>query len=654
MISANDVFNDLRKSGKLPSPGGVAMRLIDLASRDDVTAGELSRALQGDPSLAGRVLKVANSASAGSRAVVSIADAVVRIGFRSVRQLAMGFSLIDRCGTGVCENFNYDRFWSRALAAAVAAERLGREVRTIPADECFTLGLMHDVGTLALATAYPIEYSGMLADLATRTAEERMARERDAFGLGNRDITALLLADWHLPKPLIEAVVDRGTVAAGRSDRAQRLADLVQLATIMGDACVDSAAAGPSPAETFAAGFEGLGLDREQVEVILADVLAAWHDWGADLNVETRNIAVADLLALQNEAAAPTAEPARGAVAGDAIAVGNGVATPAPESRLRVLIAEDVESQRLTLTRLLMSMGFEVESAVDGIEALAMLGARRADILVTDLLMPGLDGIGLCRAMRSTPAGAMTYAIVLTASDDQGKLVEAFDAGADDYISKPIVRREFEARLRGARRVVALQHQLEREAERLREANTRLEAVNRQIASVALTDSLTRLPNRRHLLERFKQDWAAAARLRRDFSVIFVDIDHFKKVNDVRGHDAGDIVLERVARVLRRAVRTEDTVGRFGGEEFVVLCPGCALADAKRIADRIRGNIETEEFSIGGERWHVTASFGVAATQADAPTGWENLLRSADLALYKAKHQGRNRVVAEQATARVG
>jgi two-component system cell cycle response regulator len=231
MISANDVFNDLRKSGKLPSPGGVAMRLIDLASRDDVTAGELSRALQGDPSLAGRVLKVANSASAGSRAVVSIADAVVRIGFRSVRQLAMGFSLIDRCGTGVCENFNYDRFWSRALAAAVAAERLGREVRTIPADECFTLGLMHDVGTLALATAYPIEYSGMLADLATRTAEERMARERDAFGLGNRDITALLLADWHLPKPLIEAVVDRGTVAAGRSDRAQRLADLVQLAT---------------------------------------------------------------------------------------------------------------------------------------------------------------------------------------------------------------------------------------------------------------------------------------------------------------------------------------------------------------------------------------------------------------------------------------
>lgn len=644
MSSPKDVFDDLRKSGKLPSPGGVAMRLIDLASRDDVTAGELSRALQGDPSLAGRVLKVANSASAGSRAVVSIADAVLRIGFRSVRQLAMGFSLIERCSTGVCENFNYDRFWSRSLATAVAAERLGREVRTIPADECFTLGLMHDVGALALATAYPREYSAMLGESAVRTVDERMALEREAFGLGHRDITALLLADWHLPTPLIEAVVDRGTAAAGRPERAQRLADLLQLAAVMGEACVDSTSAGPSPAETFATGFAALGLDRERVEVVLADVLASWHDWGADLNVETRNIAVADLLALQGE----TAPPIEAASQSDDC----GIAASAPAERLRVLIAEDVESQRLTLSRLLLSMGFEVEAAVDGVEALAMLGARRADILVTDLVMPGLDGIGLCRAMRSTPAGAMTYAIVLTASDDQGKLVEAFDAGADDYITKPIVRREFEARLRGARRVVALQHQLEREAERLREANTRLEAVNRQIASVALTDSLTRLPNRRHLLERFKQDWAAAARLRRDFSVIFVDIDHFKKVNDVRGHDAGDIVLERVARVLRRAVRTEDTVGRFGGEEFVVLCPGCALADAKRIADRIRGNIESEEFAIGGERWHVTASFGVAATQADAPTGWENLLRSADLALYKAKHQGRNRVVAEQSTAR--
>ena len=652
MKTTMDVFADLRKSGKLPSPGGVAMRLIDLASRDDVTAGELSRTLQGDPSLAGRVLKVANSAAAGSRAVVSIADAVVRIGFRSVRQLAMGFSLIDRCGTGACENFNYDRFWSRSLAAAVAAERLGREVRTIPADECFTLGLMHDVGVLALATAYPLDYSNMLPELASCTPEERMARERQAFGVGNREITALLLADWHLPKTLIDAVVDRGTVSDGQSERARRLADLVHLATLLGDACVDSAAAGPSPADTFAAGFEGLGIERNRVEAILADILAAWQDWGADLNVETRNITVSDLLALQGEST--TAGSA--AMSHEAASMGAGAveasASAAPAERLRVLIAEDVESQRLTLSRLLLSMGFEVEAAVDGVEALAMLGARRADILVTDLLMPGLDGIGLCRAMRSTPVGAMTYAIVLTASDDQGKLVEAFDAGADDYITKPIVRREFEARLRGARRIVELQHQLEREAGRLREANTRLEAVNRQIASVALTDSLTRLPNRRHLLERFKQDWAAAARQQRDFSVIFVDIDHFKKVNDVRGHDAGDIVLERVARVLRRAVRVEDTVGRFGGEEFVVLCPGCALADAKRIADRIRGNIESEEFSIGGERWNVTASFGVAATQADAPTGWENLLRSADLALYKAKHQGRNRVVAEQSTAR--
>ncbi len=643
-------FEDLKQSGRLPSPGGVAMRLLDLASREDVTAGELARVVQGDPSLAGRILKIANSAATGSRAVVSIGDAVVRIGFRSVRQLAMGFSLLERCQTGACEGFDYPRYWSRALATAVAAERIGRDARTIPADECFTLGLLHDVGSLALATLYPVEYTKLLAEPRARTEPERRVLEREAFFVCNRELTAMMLRDWRVPQPLIDAVLTRGSRDPKLNERTQRLADLLQLAALVGDCCVEAAAAGPAPKEVLAQGLAALGLDPAQLEGLLADVLTDWRAWGQEFRVTTRPITVAELLSMQAASLAPAAAVDAAAITQDAAAAEPAAARQ--EVALRVLIAEDVASQRLTLTRLLEAQGFEVEAVTDGVEALAVLGARRVDVVVTDLMMPGLDGIGLCRAIRSSPTGTLTYVILLTGNGDHAKLVEAFDAGADDYIQKPVVPRELEARLRPARRVVGMQRQLARDAERLREANARLESMNRQLAGVALTDALTGLPNRRHLLERLRQDWALAVRQQRDFCVVFVDIDHFKQVNDQRGHEAGDIVLERTSRVLRRAVRAEDTVGRFGGEEFLVMCPGCNLDDAVLVADRIRQNLAAEEFSIGGQRWHVTASFGVASVRAVSNLDWSDVVRSADEALYRAKHQGRNRVVSQAVAAR--
>ena len=647
-------FEDLKQSGRLPSPGGVALRLLDLASREDVTAGELARVLQGDPSLAGRILKVANSASNGSRAVVSIGDAVVRIGFRSVRQLAMGFSLLERCQSGACEGFDYPRYWSRSLATAVAAERIGRDARTIPADECFTLGLLHDVGSLALATLYPVEYTTLLADPRARNEPERRVLEREAFFVCNRELTSMMLRDWRVPQPLIDAVLTRGGRDPKLNERTQRLADLLQLAALVGDCCVDAAAAGPAPKEALAQGLAALGMDPSQLEGLLSDVLTDWRAWGQEFRVTTRPITVAELLSMQAaslappSAAAPSTADGEGAEASEA----DDARARAIDASLKVLIAEDVASQRLTLTRLLEAQGFEVEAVTDGVEALAVLGSRRVDVVVTDLVMPGLDGIGLCRAIRSSPHGALTYVILLTGNGDHAKLVEAFDAGADDYIQKPVVPRELEARLRPARRVVGMQRQLARDAERLREANSRLESMNRQLAGVALTDALTGLPNRRHLLERLRQDWALAARQQRDFCVVFVDIDHFKQVNDQRGHEAGDIVLERTARVLRRAVRAEDTVGRFGGEEFLIMCPGCNLDDAVVVAERIRQNLAAEEFSIGGQRWHVTASFGVASVRAASNLDWSDVVRSADEALYRAKHQGRNRVQAQAVAAR--
>ena len=633
------ILEELRNSGRLPSPGGVALKLMELTRREDVSSAELSRTLQMDPALAGRVLRVANSAASG-RAAVSIGDAVVRVGFDGVRRLAMGFSLVERNGSGACQEFDYKGYWSRSLAAAVAAERFARETRAAAGDEAFTLGLLHDVGSLALATVHPREY-GYVIGIAGQTAAQQRVVERETFRVCHRELTGMMLADWQIPAPLVAAVVGRGDLDPAASPRAQRLADLVELAVVTGRLCAARQTLAPEVFASLGPLLERLEMTRADFERILPEVIESWREWGKELEVETRDTSTAELLALY-DGESPSAARARAAAAAQA------GAAVAP---LRVVLAEDTASQRITLTRLLTALGFEVRAVADGQEALDAIRLQSADIVVTDLVMPRLDGISLCRALRESSSNDGCYVIVFTGFGDGNRLVQAFEAGADDYLTKPVVPRELEARLRAARRVVGLQRQLAQEADALRELNAQLEVANRQLASAALTDSLTGLPNRRHVLERLRQEWSLAARHSRPFGLVFVDLDHFKKVNDVRGHHAGDIVLERVSRVLRRVIRAEDTAGRFGGEEFVVLCPGANHAQTMRAAERIRVELEAEEFSIGGDTWHVTASLGVAAVSAvRGEAQWDAALRQADAALYRAKHQGRNRVVAAAAS----
>ena len=640
-VSGTAILEELRSTGRLPSPGGVALKLMELTRRDDVTSGELARTLQMDPALVGRVLRAANSAASGTRAAVSIPDAVVRVGFAGVRRLAMGFSLVERNGAGVCKEFDYRGFWSRSLGAAVAADRLARETRAAAGDEAFTLGLLHDVGSLALATVHPKEYGHALAATAGQSDAQRRARERETFQVCNRELTGLMLADWQIPPPLVAAVVNRGVFDPAATPRNQRLADLVELAVRTGQLVASEKPLKREIYDGIGPLLERLQLDRETYERLLGEIITAWREWGNELSVETRDTSTAELLALY-DGESPARQRAEAAAT---------VATTDGPPRLRAVVAEDTESQRMGMTRLLEAQGFEVRAFADGQAALDAIRHEPAELVVTDMVMPHLDGIGLCRTLRETPANDGCYVIVFTGHGDEDKLVQAFEAGADDYLNKPVVRREFEARLRAARRVIGLQRQLAHEADMLRELNAQLEVANRQLASAALTDTLTGLPNRRHVLERLRQEWSAAARHQRPFGVVFVDLDHFKAINDVRGHHAGDDVLERLARVLRRVIRTEDTAGRFGGEEFVVLCPGSNQQQVMRAAERIRIELEAEEFTIGGETWHVTASLGVAAVgTVRGESTWDAALRQADAALYRAKHQGRNRVVAAAPT----
>jgi len=243
--------------------------------------------------------------------------------------------------------------------------------------------------------------------------------------------------------------------------------------------------------------------------------------------------------------------------------------------------------------------------------------------------MPEADGLEVCRAIRSDPASRYVYAILLTSHDRDEDVIAGFDAGADDYVTKPFNTKELRARVRSGARIVQLQHQLVAAREELREK--------------AMYDPLTGLLTRGAFFEISDHEFARARRSKTPLSIVMADIDHFKSINDRFGHPGGDEVLREIALRLQTTFRKEDAVGRYGGEEFVALAVGCEGPDAIGLAERFRQAVEREPFAIGAEWLDVTTSVGVVTgTAAD---GVLELVRAADEALYGAKTAGRNRVV---------
>jgi len=303
---------------------------------------------------------------------------------------------------------------------------------------------------------------------------------------------------------------------------------------------------------------------------------------------------------------------------------------------VHVLVAEDDASSRFRLETALRAWGYHVTSVADGRQAIAALAlADGPSLAVLDWSMPEANGLEVCQAIRSDPGSRYVYAILLTSHDRDEDVIAGFDAGADDYVTKPFNTKELRARIRCGARIVQLQRQLVAAHEELREK--------------AMHDPLTGLLNRGAFFEIGDLEFARAKRSRTPISIVMADIDHFKSINDRFGHPGGDDVLREVARRLQATFRKEDAVGRYGGEEFVALAVGCEGPDANRLAERFRQTVECEPFAIGAEWLDVTTSVGVVT--GAAADGVLELVRAADEALYCAKTAGRNRVVAAKALA---
>jgi diguanylate cyclase (GGDEF)-like protein len=256
-----------------------------------------------------------------------------------------------------------------------------------------------------------------------------------------------------------------------------------------------------------------------------------------------------------------------------------------------------------------------------------------------------MDGVELCKRLRSTEAGQDLYILILTGQNEEQRIVEAFEAGADDHVAKPVNARLLLARLRPGMRVIHLQEHLRGEVREKEEANRKLAVEKRRFKLASMTDSLTELPNRRYAMKRLEKEWATSKRTQLPLSVILLDIDHFKSVNDTFGHDVGDRVLCATARSVNRVLRTSDTCTRMGGEEFLVICPGTHLEGVLQLAERIRAAVEANEVDERAFTQRcVTVSLGVSCSAMAGVDSIDALLKVADEGVYRAKRLGRNRV----------
>jgi two-component system cell cycle response regulator len=308
------------------------------------------------------------------------------------------------------------------------------------------------------------------------------------------------------------------------------------------------------------------------------------------------------------------------------------------KDRKKILVVDDHEDNIELLRARLEARGYEVFGANDGQAALDQVSHVCPDLILLDVMMPKMDGMEVVRRLKANPDLPFIPVIMQTALDSTENKVEGLDAGADDYITKPINFAELEARVNSLLRIKALQSDLAARERELSELNDRLRRIS-------LTDGLTEVENRRSLEERLHDMWQHSVRLHEPIALVMCDIDKFKTVNDNYGHQAGDAVLKGFAQVLKGEAREIDRVGRYGGEEFLLILPGTVLDSAVTFAERLREKVEKHTFTYAGGTLRRTMSCGVAASPHPRVKDQEALLRAADDALYVAKETGRNRVI---------
>ncbi|HMB16156.1 MAG TPA: diguanylate cyclase [Pelovirga sp.] len=307
---------------------------------------------------------------------------------------------------------------------------------------------------------------------------------------------------------------------------------------------------------------------------------------------------------------------------------------------MRVLVAEDDPALLTLLKKNLIYWGYDVVAVAEGNAALDVLQSDNPPgMALLDWMMPGLTGVEVCQRIRAEEKDSYTYIMMLTCLQRDEDLMTGLEAGADDYMFKPFKQHELRLRLRTGQRIIELQDEL-------RQARN-------DFRTKALHDPLTGLLNHGEILRNLAHELDRAEREGKQVGVIMADIDNFKQINDTYGHLAGDMVLRTIATKMHSLMRSYDFIGRYGGEEFLVVLPDCNPEYAASFAERLRLAVSTDTIDNTDNGLAVTISFGVAASDINQSKGIDALVKAADDALYQAKKYGRNRVEVARVAAEI-
>jgi len=306
----------------------------------------------------------------------------------------------------------------------------------------------------------------------------------------------------------------------------------------------------------------------------------------------------------------------------------------------KVLLVEDDPVQASVTREILIKAGYKVFWAEDGITAIKAVKTEKPDIILLDVILPGMDGHEICRWLKLEETTKGIPVIMLTIKKELSDKISALHIGADDYLPKPYNELELNARIYASLRTKALQDEL-------KQKNKQLEELLHKVNYMAITDPLTGLYNRRHFHDVLTSEYERAKRYTTPFSLIMLDIDHFKRVNDTFGHAIGDSILKEVSTILNSSIREIDTAARYGGEEFMVILPNTGKEKALVVAERTRMMINQHTFSELDR--NITVSIGISGMPDEKAESDEILVRCADFALYRAKQRGRNRTVTAEA-----
>ncbi len=624
-------FLELKATGDLPSPTGVALNVLEHLQNRQVSNADITSTIQADPALAGRLIKLANSFSDNndnSRPTVSLSETISRVGPGVTRHITLGLSVLSTNMEGECLAFDYQNFWSFSLAMGISTELLSERERLFPRDEAFTVGLLSNVGRLGFANVYPDQYSEILESYGDKPINELLMAEQKEFYTDHLEMARAMLKDWGLPEVHYDSIYGmyESDKLTSKNPRTRSLAQYLNFSARIATFCIEGSSNDHPLYRSLEKETIKAGIGSDELEEIFENTLSIWKDWSQLLEVPVHESADYKKASQEFDIRPELID-----------------LDQTQEIGLDVLIVDDDLDTSALLYKQLSDAGHKVTIAKNGKEALQIALESTPQLLITDLLMPGMDGLELCRALRKTRIGQKIYIIVLTAKTNEESLIKTFKAGADDYIEKPVRPNIVKARIRGGQRIFQLQQTIKEERHENRRILAELAIANKHLEQAALTDSLTNIPNRRYATSRLEQEWAASDRVQTTLSCMLIDIDLFKNINDQYGHDAGDSVLYEIAQRLRNAARVDDEVCRIGGEEFLVICANTDMIAAESTAERLRLAVEDLPVLVRDNEIKVTISIGLA-TRCDQDLNYHDLLKAADIGVYEAKSKGRNQV----------